>query len=149
MAMYRCSIHENSNVNWELQNCIGVYKTHRYSPILKLRQRQRIFVQLLTATWSFYKHRHDRTDILQKIAVGCFCSLWDFAENLGEFLSRFHSKRLWTKNNKGSETKKVQKKLCWWRDFRDFMIVKSFLCKPTYLEGLKGSAVYDPGNWIT
>jgi len=53
-----------------------------------------------------------RTDILQRMAFGWLCSPWDFLENLGEFLSRFHSKRLWTKNNKGIETKKVQKKLC-------------------------------------
>ena len=50
MAMYRCSIRER--LTDKLHNCNGFFTTHRYPPFLKFRQRQRIFVQFPTATWS-------------------------------------------------------------------------------------------------
>ena len=50
MAMYRCSIRER--LTEKLHNCNGFFTTNRYPPFLKFRQRQRIFVQFPTATWS-------------------------------------------------------------------------------------------------
>ena len=50
MAMYRCSIRER--LTEKLHNCNGFLTTQGYPPFLKFRQRQNIFVQFPTATWS-------------------------------------------------------------------------------------------------
>ena len=55
--MYRCSIRER--LTEKLHNCNGFFTTHRYPPFLKFRQRQKIFVQFPTATWSINKHWHE------------------------------------------------------------------------------------------
>ena len=49
---------DTRNVLEKLQNCNGFFTTHRYPPWLTFRQRQRVFVQFPTATWSIYKHWH-------------------------------------------------------------------------------------------
>ena len=55
--MYRCSIHKM--LIEKLQDYNSFFTTHRYPPYLKFRQRQRIFIQFLTAMWRIYKHWHE------------------------------------------------------------------------------------------
>ena len=54
----------------KLQNCNASFTTIRYPPFLKLRQRQRIFVQLPTAMWSIFINTDTRRFKIQTSDMG-------------------------------------------------------------------------------